>query len=279
MALHGGWEALLQLQFAQNEAGETVLVRRLHKGPLRVQKALYPEHRSVCHAIILHPPGGVAGGDCLTIEAIARTGSHALLTTPGAGKWYKSAGRSASQSLQFKVEKGSVLEWLPQETILFDGADGNWKTHIDLEEDARYMGWEIVCYGRTASGEKFSHGKLRQETEIYTQGKRIWGEYAFLKGGDRLLSSLSGLANRTVSGTFLIAGFLMSDALLSEVREIHVDSDYGGVSGITRIGNVVAIRYLGFSSERARQYFIAVWKVLRHAVSGHGPCPPRIWNT
>lgn len=279
LAAQQGWEAALQLHFAQNEAGETVLVRRMHKGPLVVQKPLYPERRSVCHTIILHPPGGIAGGDRLSIGVIANAGSHALLTTPGAGKWYKSNGSAATQSLDFRVEKAAVLEWLPQETILFDGADAQWNTRIELESDACYMGWEIICLGRTASGEKFSQGHLRQKTEMFCQGKRIWGEYAALEGGDRLLFSQAGLAGRNVSGTFLVAGCAITDACLNAVRTIKVAGDTGDVSGVTRIGNVVAIRYLGTSSERARQYFVAVWSLLRPVVAGHQACIPRIWNT
>jgi len=279
MVAHGGWEAVLQLHFAQNEVGETVLAHRLHKGPLVVQKPLYPEGRSVCHVILLHPPGGVAGGDSLAVEVIAGAGSHVLMTTPGAGKWYKGAGRSASQTLDFRAEKNTVLEWLPQESILFDGADAHWQTRVELDEGACYMGWEIVCFGRTASGEKFNRGGLRQKTEVFSQGKRIWGEYAAVEGGDAFLSSQPGLANRTVSGTFLLAGYLISDALLGELRAIAHASDPAAVSGITRVGSIVAIRYLGNSSEMAKKYFVSVWSVLRPAVTGRDASIPRIWNT
>lgn len=277
--LQEGWAATLRLRFAQDFATDTILAERQHKGPLAVQKPLYPEGRAVCHVILLHPPGGVAGGDTLSVEVNAGTGSHALLTTPGAGKWYKGAGRSASQTLNFKVETKALLEWLPQETILFDGADVHWKTRIELEAGACYMGWEIVCFGRTASGEKFSQGGLRQRTEVYSEGKQIWGEYAMVEGGDAFLSSRSGLANRTVSGTFLLAGYVMSDALLNDLRAIVPAHDPAGIAGITRVGGMVAIRYLGNSSELAKKYFVALWSVLRPAVTGRAACVPRIWNT
>jgi urease accessory protein len=279
LAAHSSWEAMLQLHFARNDVKETVLAHRLHKGPLVVQKPLYPEGRAVCHMILLHPPGGVAGGDRLSVNVTAGAGSHALITTPGAGKWYKSNGRLASQSLQFRVEKGSVFEWLPQETILFDGAEAHWQTRIVLDTDACYMGWEIVCFGRSASGEKFSRGTLRQETEIFSQNKRIWGEYTSIKAGDKLLASPAGLAGRTVSGTFLVAGAPISDELLKALRAIELDITSGGISGITRMGAMVAVRYLGHSSEMAKQYFVAVWSLLRPAVCDRVTCIPRIWNT
>ena len=277
--LQEGWAASLRLRFAQDDTTDTILVERQHRGPLVVQKPLYPEGRAVCHVILLHPPGGVAGGDSLSVEVIAGKGSHALMTTPGAGKWYKGAGRSASQTLNFRVEQGAVLEWLPQESILFDGADVHWQTRIELDACACYMGWEIVCFGRTASGEKFGRGSLRQTTEVFSQGNRIWGEYAVVEGGDVFLSSHSGLANRTVSGTFLVAGYAVSDMLLSELRTVAPAHDPAGIAGITRVGNMVAIRYLGNSSEMAKKYFVAVWSVLRPAVTGRDASVPRIWNT
>lgn len=277
--VQSGWEARLQLQFALNDDSETVLASRLHKGPLVVQKPLYPEGKGVCHVMLLHPPGGVAGGDSLTVNVTTGSGSRALMTTPGAGKWYKSNGRLASQSLCFRVGKNSVFEWLPQETILFNGAEVHWQSRIELEEDACYMGWEIVCFGRSASGEKFSQGSLRLETEIFCEGKRIWGEYASVEGGDKLLSSATGLAGRTVSGTFLLVGALISDELLKMLRAIELDRTGGAVSGISRMGKMVAVRYLGNSSELARQYFSAVWTLLRPAVCGRAVCIPRIWNT
>lgn len=284
MATQSGWEAKLQLHFARNDTDETILASRLHSGPLVVQKPLYPEGRAVCHVILLHPPGGVAGGDSLTVNVTAGPASHALMTTPGAGKWYKSNNRLASQSLLFGVEQGGMLEWLPQETILFDGAEVHWQTRIDLAADACYMGWEIVCFGRSASGEKFRYGKLRQQTEIFQQGKRLWGEYAAIKGGDMLLSSPTGLADRSVYGTFLIAGSLINDEQLKAIRAIALEHDSNiketeDISGITRIGSILAIRYLGNSSEMARQYFVAVWSILRPSVCGRDANIPRIWET
>ena len=277
--LQEDWAASLRLRFAQDVAGDTLLAERQHKGPLVVQKPLYPEGRAVCHVILLHPPGGVAGGDSLAVEVGSGVSSHALLTTPGAGKWYKGAGRSASQTLNFRVAADAVLEWLPQESILFDGAEVHWQTRIELEAGACYMGWEIVCFGRTASGEKFGSGGLRQKTEVFSQGKRLWGEYAVVEGGDEFLASCAGLAGRTVAGTFLLAGYVMSDTLLSELRAIDQGADPSAMAGITRVGGIVAIRYLGNSSELAKKYFAAVWSLLRPAVTGRKASAPRIWNT
>ena len=140
------WRAELALGFERREA-RTVLAERRQDGPLVVQKPLYPEGDEVCHAIVVHPPAGIAGGDELEVAAKAGAGAHALLTTPGAAKWYRSAGPWARQKLAFEV--AGVLEWLPQETIVFDGALADMGCEVNLDAEACYIGWEILCLGRT----------------------------------------------------------------------------------------------------------------------------------
>src|SRR5262245_45979258 len=139
------WQAELRLGFT-SEGGRTVLRERRSEGPLVVQKPLYPEGETICHAIVVHPPGGIAGGDRLSLHARCDKDAQALLTTPGAGKWYRSAGPWAEQQLAFDVA-GSV-EWLPRETIVFDGALASFQTNVSLDGNASFIGWEIVCLGR-----------------------------------------------------------------------------------------------------------------------------------
>src|SRR5262245_60723646 len=165
-----GWKAELELGF-ERDGGRTVLARRRHDGPLVVQRALYPEGEEVCHAIVVHPPAGVAGGDELVLDVQAEKAAFAQLTTPGAGKWYRSAGPWASQKLSFDVD--GTLEWLPQETIVFDGALAELECEVRLGSAARYLGWEIVCLGRTGSGERFSRGTLRLHNRIVRDGRPL----------------------------------------------------------------------------------------------------------
>jgi len=142
-----GWKAELALGFERRGA-KSVLAARRHDGPLALQKPLYPEGEGVCHAIVLHPPGGIAGGDELEIAARVGEGAHALLTTPGAGKWYRSAGAWARQSLGFEVARGACLEWLPQETIVFDGALAGMRSEVRLE------GARAGCCGTSAGASR-----------------------------------------------------------------------------------------------------------------------------
>jgi urease accessory protein len=271
-----GWAARLALEYALRE-GRTVLSGREHNGPLLVQKSLHPEGDAVCHNIILHPPGGIAGGDSLALEARLGAGSAALLTTPGAGKWYKTAGDTAHVAQRFDIGRGAVLEWLPQASIVFDRARAEAKTEIFLEQDGLYLGWDITCMGRTASGERFDSGELRQRTEVWQQGRRLWCEYARLAGGDPMLASKAGLAGYTVSATMIAAGRAIPKDLLEQCRSVEAEA--GAQSGITALPCVLLARYLGHGSEAAMLFFIALWSLLRPALAGRGAVPPRIWTT
>ena len=275
--LSSTWHAHLSLDFRRREAA-TILARRAHVGPLRIQKALYPEGEAVCHAIVLHPPSGIVGGDELEIDVTVGPGAHALLTTPGAGKWYRSAGAWASQRLGFAVEAQGVLEWLPQETIVFDAARAAMRSTVDLADDARFIGMEVLCLGRRASGEKFTEGALRLDTRIRRAGRPVWLERGLLEGGSDLLDAAAGLAGFSVSGTFLAAASGVEPGLLAACRDIPIH-ETGARHGITALPEILVARYLGHSSEAARQWFVALWQVLRPALIGREAQLPRIWNT
>ncbi len=274
------WDARLQLAYVWRD-GRTVLARREHCGPLRVQRDLYPEGSATCHTIIVHPPGGIAGGDRLRLQAQLDAGSAALLTTPGAGKWYRSAGAEASQSLEFTVADGAVLEWLPQESIVFNAAAARMSTSVQLQGSGIYIGWEVLCLGRTASGEAFAQGSLAMRTDIRRDGRRLWLEQGRIEGGGALMASPVGLAGRRVAATLIAAAPLFDSAagaaLLADCREVPAGE--GALSGITRLPGVMVARWLGDSSEDARRHFTALWMRLRPALKHAVAQAPRIWST
>jgi urease accessory protein len=269
------WPAHLALSF-HAARGRTTLARR-HSGPLVVQKALYPEGPAVCQAVVIHPPGGLAGGDELALALELAPGSHAQLTTPGAGKWYRSEGQEASQRLVAHIE-GAHLEWLPQETILFDAAHARMTSEIELHGKARYLGWEILCLGRRAAGEHFSRGALRQRTTIRHDGRLLWGERCHLGGGSALLSSPVGLDGRTVVGTLILAGLTVDAPLLTACRAVR-PGEAGARAGLSAWSGMLLARYLGDSGEGARRYLTALWRMLRPPFCGREAVPPRIWST
>jgi urease accessory protein len=267
------WKARLSLGFSYLE-NKTVLSERSHDGPLVVQKPLYPEGRGVCHAIIVHPPGGIAGGDELNLDVKAGEHTSALLTTPGATKWYRSAGAWAKQSLSFGVR--GLLEWLPQETIVFDGALAQASCDVDLAADAGLIGWDIVCLGRTGSGEKFRRGSYRSSIRIRREGKLLWVERARIDGGGRLLQSPAGLGGSPVFGTLFVSFPLVEKTILEDMRK---QNPVEGKGAITLLPGILLARYLGDSSEAARRYFAALWRILRPRLAGLDAIEPRIWQT
>ena len=275
--LSSTWHARLSLGFQRRDAA-TLLVRREHVGPLRIQKALYPEGEAVCHAIVLHPPSGIAGGDELEINVTVGPGAHALLTTPGAGKWYRSTGAWASQRLGFAVEAQGMLEWLPQETIVFDAARAAMRSSIDLADEARFIGMEVLCLGRRASGERFTEGAVRLDTRVSRGGRPVWLERGLLEGDSALLDASAGLAGFSVSGTFLAVAPGIEPGLLAACRDIPVH-EAGARHGLTALPDILVARYLGHSSEAARQWFVALWQTLRPTLIGREAQLPRIWNT
>jgi urease accessory protein len=261
------WKANLFLGF-EKRASKTVLSEKRFDGPLVVQKALYPEGDGVCHAIVVHPPAGIAGGDELALEVKAGKETSALLTTPGAGKWYRSAGPWAKQSLQFDVH--GVLEWLPRETIVFDGALANLECSIELRDEAKYLGWEVVCLGRTGSGERFAKGEIRIDTRITRHRKLQWFERGRIAGGGRLMASPAGLSGHTVFGTLIATMSEVDKGLLAKCRES---------AAVTLLPGLLIARYLGDSSEEAMARFTALWTLLRPAIAGRAAVAPRIWST
>lgn len=276
LSVRAGWQAELALRFTRRGEG-TVLAARRHVGPLAVQKPLYPEGGAVCHAIVLHPPAGVAGGDELRIEAALERGARALLTTPGAGKWYRSDGRLAAQRLAFAVGEGAALEWLPQETIVFDGARAAMHCEVSLATGARFVGWEILCLGRTASGERFGRGRLQSAIHIERGGRLLWSERGLLEGGSPWLDSAAGFAGCPVSGTMLVAGASADAGLLAACR--GVESPAQARWGVTALPELLVARWLGHSAEAAREHFARIWQLVRPALLGRAAQMPRIWST
>ena len=269
-----GWQADLDLAFARR--GErTVLTRNRHRGPLQVQKALYPEGKDTCHIAVLHPPGGVAAGDRLCVRVSLGDESQALLTTPGATKWYRSEGAWARQQLHFSVGSDASLEWLPRENIFFDGANVSLQLDVDLSGQAKYFGWDIVSFGRRASGETWRYGKLNSHTHIRCADRVLWSEVANVDAQSGFAHSPAGLAGFTVCGTFVCAGSQVSAAVLADCRGVR--RPQSSRVGVTHVPRVLIARYLGDSSEDAFQWFENLWVVLREAALGKVAHPPRVW--
>lgn len=279
MPARNNWQASLSLGFA-DDAGTTRLIERSHFGPLRVQKPLYPEGPEVCHTIVVHPPGGVVGGDRLSIAAGVQARAKAFVTTPGAAKWYRANGETSRQDVQIDVAAGGAMEWLPQETIFFNDAAVDLRQDITLAADAHYIGWEILCFGRTASGEVFDRGSVRQKTSIRRGGKLVWFEQGKIGGDSTAMGSPLSLAGRTVCATLIAVGNTVPAAALQALREHVAGISQGrGDTGASLLKQVCVVRYLGDSSEVARAVMAGAWQHLRPLLMDRAAVTPRIWNT
>jgi urease accessory protein len=268
-----GWRARLDLRFAR-QGQRTVLAGRRHEGPLAVQRAFYPEADGTCHVYLLHPPGGLAGGDDLTVNAHAEAGTQVLLTTPAAGKVYRSAGATSCQRQVLHAAEGARLEWLPQETIVFDGAQAELSTRVHLEPGAEFTGWEVLCLGRPAAGERFARGCCGTRLEVYRNGTPLLLERGRYAGGGELLAAHWGWAGYPVSATL----FATAPPAAVEAARAAVTDWSEGRFGVTWLNGLLVARCLGPQADAARRALIQVWHVLRRA-QGRPVTLPRIWAT
>ncbi len=272
-------QAKLSLKFAEID-GTTRLVERNHFGPLLVQKPFYPEGRKVCHVVIIHPPGGVVGGDQLEISAQIGASANAQITTPGATKWYKANRHTSQQKIRINVNKGGSLEWVPQETIFYNHANVEIDHQVTLEDDAIYVGCEILCFGRTASGETFNSGQIKQRTSIRRNDKLIWLEQIRLLGESSAMSGSLALSGKTICASLILTGKIIPQPLIDLAREEAEKITNGvGQVGISQLKSIVVARYLGDSSEVARHVMLCIWGLFRPEILGRAGMVPRMWNT
>ncbi len=269
-----GWQAQLRLRFAR-QGPRTVLAECVHQGPLRVQRPFHPEHPSVCHAYLLHPPGGVVGGDELHLQAEIAPNAHALITTPAANKLYRSAGAQSRLSQQLRVEQGAMLEWLPQETIAFAGSHAELHTRVELAPQACFIGWDLLCLGRPAAGEAYAQGSCINHWEIHRDGELLWWESAHYDA--ELLEAAWGLRGQPVSA-MLLATPAPADSV-DRIRAALGEPQGAALWAVTQLPELLICRYLGPSVAQARAVLMQAWAVLRPALSPHPICPPRIWMT
>ncbi len=271
---HRCWRAELSLAYKKSR-GRSVLAGRQHIGPLVVQKPFYPEGDEVCHTYLLHPPGGVVGGDKLTVNVDVEPDAHALITTPASTKFYRCDDRQARQNQNLSVANGATLEWLPQDTILFDKSKVNTMTRVELAPRAAFTGWEILCLGRPASGELYNDGFCRQAFEIWRDGNPVLIERTALIGGSDLLKAKWGMADYAVMGLMVVVG--ANNDALDLARS--VESVNNGLGSATLMGDLLVCRCLTNEGILAREYFTRVWQALRMAWIGRPAELPRIWNT
>ncbi|MBK8637620.1 MAG: urease accessory protein UreD [Chromatiaceae bacterium] len=265
-----GWQASLELGLSPWH-GRTALTYRRQRGPLSVQRPFYPEG-DVCHLYLLHPPGGVVGGDGLEIQINLEADARALVTTPGATKFYRSAGDRAHQFTTLRLGSHATLEWLPQENIHFTGVRASLKTRVELTPSSRFLGWECQCLGRPALAEGFDSGDLDCQFQLWLDDRPLLLERLRVTPHSR--RGAAGLRGLPVTATLLA-----TPAGAAELDWVRSQLDEALTSGVTLLDNLLVVRYLGDSTEECRNLFTRIWAGLRPPVLGLEPCPPRIWAT
>jgi urease accessory protein len=273
------WPANLTLRFARR-AGRTVLVEQRHSGPLMVQKTLYPEGPGICHAVIIHPPGGIAGGDNLFVRIEVETNGCAVITTPAATKWYKAAGRSSRQEVTVRLGANSALDWLPQENLFFNAVCVQSVFKLRIDPAASAIGWDMALLGRQASGEKWDTGAIRSSIEICnSNGTPLWLEQTLLKGSDPLLKSPQGLAGFKALGTLWAIGQGSTPAIATELNS-QLPFEAALRAGATCLPNgVLLLRCLSTEVELLRALMIDCWTLLRPMILGFASHRLRLWAT
>lgn len=274
-----GWQGHLDLHYTR--AGERTTALDRHHGPLRVLQRLYPEGGAVCHHVLVHPPGGIVGGDELVLQARLDAGTHALITTPGATRFYRSAGPLARQQVGAQLAEGARLEWLPLETIAFRGCEAENLLHFDLAPGAEMMGWDVLALGLPAADQAFDHGRFLQQLQL----PGAWLERGLIDGQDaRLLDSPLGLAGHRVLATLWFAAGSTIDrpraeALVEAARTL-AEPLLPGSCGVTRLHErVIVLRALAARVEPAMRLLQAVWAGWRPLAWQLPPCAPRVWRT
>lgn len=284
-----GWHASLDLAFARR-AEATIPVLRSHRGPLRVQKGFTPEGPGLWHQVIVHPPGGIASGDRLDISVVAHEGARALITSPGAAKWYRANPEAAQpvahQSVRLSVADGASLEWLPLETIVFDGAVADWSTRIELAGSGTLVAADLVCLGRPASGLRFMSGEVRSRMEIRRDGRLVFVEQASIEGQSPILTARAGLAGLPAFATMVIAAAPDACAqMVEQVRRLQFESrsapndHLAGDWAITALPGLAVLRWRGGGAEAGWRVLRAAWAACRPIAIGREACAPRIWAT
>ncbi|ADV33909.1 urease accessory protein ureD [Candidatus Blochmanniella vafra str. BVAF] len=275
--LHDGWLGKLELSFSLKKR-RSVLVKNSHLGPFMVQKSFYPEDDEMTpHVYLLHPPGGMVGGDQLRLLVNLEPGSRALLTTPSFSKFYRTNGKVAYQENFFRIKSNAVLEWIPQGNIFLPKSKARIHTTFQLDKGACMISFEILCFGST------------NIIGVHEIPKKIDVSLYICKFGcvglrDRLrVSDQQENCVNTQLGGFKISAFLFAIPanlmMLKQVQQLVrsiVDEQIGGA---TLLNTLLIVRLLGNDSHKLRKLLFRIWSIIRPVIIGKKAVIPRVWFT
>ncbi|MFZ5566581.1 MAG: urease accessory protein UreD [Pseudomonadota bacterium] len=272
------WHASLQLAYTRDDRRSVAHYR--HDGPLRILQSLYPEGEGICHNVLVHPPGGLVGGDTLDIRLTLGAGAHGLVTTPGATRFYRSTGEPARQLLHARLDQGARLEWLPLEALAYNQCLAENRAVFELAPGAELLGWDITALGLPAADQPFVAGSFAQHLEV----PGVWLEQGRIDAQDaHLMDGPLGLAGQRCLGTlFFVAGEPIArerrEAALECVRELIDAHTLRATAGATSPHpQVLVVRVLAPLVEPAMQLLKSLRAAWRQQLWQLEAVPPRIW--
>jgi len=271
------WQGKVKLIY-QYKQEKTSIKSSFAQAPFKLQSPFYPEGDNICHSVILHTAGGIVGGDYLQQEITLEPQAEVFITTPAATKIYGSDKKKAFQNIEINLKKDSYLEYFPQEIIFFNQAHFQQKVKINLEENALYLGWEIVRFGRTARKEIVDQGQWLNYVEIWQGEKPLWIDRQKFRGDTGLFFSPNGLAGQPVVANLVMVGKEFDSDLINEIRSLWREEEITGQWGVTALQKGLLCRYQGFSVSESKKYLLKIWRLLR-AKEGKSPLiKPRFWQ-
>ncbi|AWB68674.1 urease accessory protein UreD [Saccharobesus litoralis] len=283
------WLAQLTLGFKGTAKRGTQLVKSQRRGPLTIQKAFYPEGKHCAHVYLLHPPAGIVSGDQLHIDISAENNAHTLITTPGANRFYqartdKNIGDPRQlQHCTYQLQNNAIVESLPQETIVFRGAQATNKQDIYIDQTSVYLGWDINCLSENQQA--FDTGSFTQQTRVYIDKQLKLHDRIAINQSNLLFSKNAGLAGHSVFATFVLAAphalaqVATRQALQSQIRQRIEVLNADKLISITDVGGILLARYLGDQAEQAKALFYQIWQIARPVCCQQTATKPRIWYT
>ncbi len=274
------WHAQLDINYSSEQL--RTVARHRHSGPLRVLQCLYPEGQEICHNVLVHPPGGLVGGDTLDLTVTVGPAAHGLITTPGATRFYRSAGEPAAQRSHIILSDQARFEWLPLESICYSGCLAENRLTLELAAQAEFMGWDITALGLPGAGMPFEKGGFLQHIEV----PGVWLERGQLLANDaRLMNGPLGLAGlRCMASLFFVAGSKIErkrrDQGLELARNLLAAHALQLTAAVTCPNDqVMVLRVLAPVIEPAMDLLRQVWQGWRQYYWNLPTAIPRIWAT
>lgn len=272
------WHARLDLNYTRE--GARCVARFSHDGPLRILQSLYPEGDAICHNVLVHPPGGLVGGDTLDVTIAAGPGTHGLVTTPGASRFYRSEGELALQRTRIALQDGARFEWLPLEALYYSGCRAENRLQLDLAPGAELLGWDVAALGLPQAGLPFERGTVQQHLEL----AGAWLERGLIDAADaRLMDGPLGLARQRCMATLFLAcgtalGRERRELVLEAAREVIATHELAASAGATSPDpQVIVVRVLAPLVEPALALLKAIRRVWRPLLWNLPASEPRGW--